>query len=324
MKKINEKNILFSIIISSVILLNGCDFSDIKSKATTGELSLLAEESVEPVTLQLKSEFERLNKEAKITVNISPAKNCVADLLNNATKFIILARELDSAELNIQKINNSEITKYIIGTDGVAFIVNPLNPVERVTSEDLKKIFTGEITKWTQIKSQDEEQNTAVSKKFKGVSDNIKVFIQRPNSSIYPYVKDTVLSGLDYAKSVYICSTSVQMIQEIRKNISSIGISNANWLSTGEQEKIDSTVKPLRISRIYPNGRQDDFVEFHQGYIYNKKYPYIRKIYVYTTEFDIKLATGYVTFILSTDGQKIMLKNGLVPVNQPIRTIQLN
>ena len=97
-----------------------------------------------------------------------------------------------------------------------------------------------------------------------------------------------------------------------------------NWLSTGNHDTIDSTVKPLRVSKIWDNGKQDDYSEFHQGLIFNGKYPYRRTIYIITSEVGITLATGFITFLTKTDGQKIVLKNSLVPVNQPIRTIQIN
>ena len=71
-------------------------------------------------------------------------------------------------------------------------------------------------------------------------------------------------------------------------------------------------------------GRQEDFAEFHQGLLYNGKYPYRRTIYVLCSDAGIKLSTGFITFLLNTDGQKIVLKNSLVPVRQPVRTIQLN
>ena len=97
-----------------------------------------------------------------------------------------------------------------------------------------------------------------------------------------------------------------------------------SWLSLGNQDKLDSTVKSLRVSRIHVSGMQEDFVQFHQGLIYNKTYPYRRSVILYTTDFGIKLSTGLITFLLSKEGQKTILENGLVPINQPIRTIQIN
>jgi ABC-type phosphate transport system substrate-binding protein len=156
-------------------------------------------------------------------------------------------------------------------------------------------------------------------------NDNkIKVFIQRPNSSTYSYVKDSVLSGIEYLKTSVICSTSTQMLDMIRENKNAIGITNLCWISKGNQDSLDTSVKTLRISRIYSNGKQDDFADLQQGLVFTRKYPYIRKLIAYTTVLDIQLSTGWITFLRNKDGQKVFLERGLVPITQPVKVIQLD
>lgn len=323
MKNISFKY-LFSILVLFVLFLNGCDFTEIKSKATIGELSIEVDENIEPVLPYLKSEFERLNPEARISFVSKPTKVVITDLLNKDAKLIMVASELNQDELKYLKDYKIEIQKQEIASDAIAFIVNTDNPVTRVTSDDLKKIFTGEYDQWSQLKAQDEEQNQNVLSKMKGTDNKIKVFIQRPNSATFNYVKDTVLFGKDYLNSAVICSTSTQMLEMVRGNKNSIGISNLCWLSKGNQDSLDTSVKALRISRIYASGKQEDFTELHQGLVFTKKYPYIRKLFCYTTVLDIQLTTGWITFLRNKDGQKVFLERGLVPVSQPVKVIQLD
>jgi len=301
----------------------GCDFGEIKSKATIGEMSIEADENLEPVLPFLKEEFQRLNPEAKLNYILKPTRNIITDLLNKDTKLIMTSGEFNEEDRKYLSEYKIEVQKYEIAVDAVSFIVNPENPVIRLTSADIAKIFSGEITLWSEIKVQDSEQNENVLNKLKGNDNKIKVFIQRPNSTAYQYVKDTVLMGKDFLKSAVICSTSSQMLEMIRESKNAIGISNLCWLAKGNQDSLDSSVKPLRISRIYPNGRQDDFTELHQGLVFTKKYPYIRKVYVYTTILDISLATGWITFLTNKDGQKVLLEKGLAPVSQPVKVIQI-
>ncbi len=114
-----------------------------------------------------------------------------------------------------------------------------------------------------------------------GVNDKIKVFVQRKNSATSQYVLDSIARQQEYLTTASVCSTSVQMLNAVRENENAIGIINMNWLSLGKQDTIDSTVSPLRVSKIWENGRQDDFAEFHQGLIYNGNYPYRRTIYAF-------------------------------------------
>lgn len=323
MKIISLEYLILTAIFTAV-LVSGCDFEQIKSKATIGELSIVVDENIEPVLPYLRDEFQRLNPEAKIYYTSKPTRVAIADLINKETKLIMVPAELNSDELKILKDNRMEFQKQDVAVDAVAFIVNNDNPVTRVTSDDLRKIFAGEYELWSQIKAQDEDQNKETASKMKGVDNKIKVYIQRPNSFTYNYVKDTVLAGKEYIKTAVICSTSVQMLEMIRSSKNAIGISNLCWLALGNQDSLDATVKPLRISRIYSNGRQEDFVQLHQGLVFTDKYPYTRKIRAYTTVLDIQLTTGWMTFLRNKDGQKVFLERGLAPVSQPVKVVQLD
>lgn len=319
--------IKFIILIASFICsfsTYSCKFDEIKSVATTGEMSIVVDENVESLMNAEIKEFERLNPEAKIKMKIAPTKNAIADLINGDTKFIVVTRNFNEEEKNLIEKNKLEVKEYPLAIDGIAFIVNLKNPIKRVSSEDLKKILSGEFKNWTNIKSQDENQNKQAKSFFNSSNDKIKLFIQRKNSSTYDYVLDSILKEAEYSTSAAVCSTSVQIINSVRNNESAIGIVNMSWLSIGKQDTLDSTVAPLRVSKIRNNGVQEDFAEFHQGLLYNGKYPYRRTIYILTTDVGIKLSTGFITFLIKIDGQKIVLKNGLVPVTQPVRTIQIN
>jgi phosphate transport system substrate-binding protein len=313
----------FVLLLFLLSFLQGCDFDKYKSKATIGEMTLTSDENIEPLIKQEVSEFERLNTESKIQVLIEPTKNAFADLINGQSKIIVVTRDFTTEELEILKKYKIEVQKFKFGIEGIAFVVNPKNPLLRITSEELIKILNGQIAKWSQLKTQDQTENKQITSYFTGTKDKIQLYIQRKNSYTYDYVKDSILNGLNYINTAVICSTSAQIMNNVRKEENSIGILSSAWLSTGNQDVIDSTVKALRISKIWSNGRQDDYAQFHQGLIYNKQYPYRRDLYAITTQLDIGLQTGFITFLLNKDGQKVVLKNGIVPVTQPVTTIQI-
>jgi phosphate transport system substrate-binding protein len=60
------------------------------------------------------------------------------------------------------------------------------------------------------------------------------------------------------------------------------------------------------------------------GYIADKSYPLVTEAYIMSTEFSMNVSVGFTSFMLSYDGQRIVLNSGLVPVTQPVRIIQLN
>jgi phosphate transport system substrate-binding protein len=320
---LTQKILILVFITIIPLIFFSCDFGSIKSKATTGEMTIGVDENLENVAGLLTKDFTRLNPEAKITPVIKPTKNVITDLLNKETKLIIIAGDMSEDDKKFVKDYKIELQRYELAVDGIAFIINSGNPAIRLTSTDLKKIFTGEITKWSQIKAQDEEQNKNVVAKLKDINDIIKVYIQRPNSNSYQYVKDSVLDGKDFFDKVAICSTSVQMLDIVRENKNAIGFVNMGWMSKGNQDVMDTTVQAIRVSKIWKNGKQEDYAQFHQGLIYNKQYPYTRKIILYSADIGIQLTTGFISFLLHNDGQKIFLDNGFVPITQPVRTVQI-
>lgn len=321
--KLTKKILILTFIFVIPAIFFSCDFGKIKSVATTGEMTIEVDENLETVSGLLTKDFTRLNPEAKINIVSKPTKNVITDLLNKETKLIIIAGDMTEDDKKFVSEYKIELQRYELAVDGIAFIVNKNNPAVRLTSNDLKKIYTGEYTKWSQIKAQDEDQNKNVLTKLKGSDDLIKVFIQRPNSSSHQYVKDSVLDGQNFFDKAQICSTSVQMMDIVREHKNAIGFVNMGWMSKGSQDVMDTTVQTIRVSKIWKNGRQDDYAQFHQGLIYNKQYPYSRKIILYSADIGIQLSTGFISFLLHNDGQKIFLDNGFVPVTQPIRTIQI-
>ena len=73
-------------------------------------------------------------------------------MINGDTKLIVVTRNLNEEERVSLTRNKMEVKEYPLAVDGIGFIVNTKNPIKRVTSEDLKNIFTGEYKYWTDIK----------------------------------------------------------------------------------------------------------------------------------------------------------------------------
>jgi phosphate transport system substrate-binding protein len=114
------------------------------------------------------------------------------------------------------------------------------------------------------------------------------------------------------------------MMNEIKSNEYAIGFISMAWI-TVSNDTLDESVKPLKIAAVDPsNGAVGNYVGLHQGYIANKTYPLYTEAYIFTTDFSMNLSVGFTSFLVAYDGQRIVLKSGLVPVTQPVKIIQLN
>lgn len=308
-----KKISLFALIITFVIFY-ACDYTTQKSISTTGELTVGVDEGISPLIQQEASEFMRLNKESKINLTVKTSKEVISDLNGGVYKTIVAGRDLTKEEADIFAANKIELKKSKFALDGIGVIVNPKNPLRKLNFNELKRIFTGEQNDWKNLDGDNKDV----------FSGKIKVFIARKNASIHDIFKERVLAGADFGKGDVVCSTSAQMMREIKSDENAIGFISMAWI-TVSNDTLDPGVKPLKIAEVDPKtGAVGDYVSLHQAYIANKTYPLITEAYIISSDFSMNLSVGFTSFVVSYDGQRIVLKSGLVPVTQPVKIIQLN
>jgi phosphate transport system substrate-binding protein len=296
------------------LFFSSCDLTTKKSTTTIGELNVEVDEGISPVVNKEASEFMRLNPESKITSQVKTTNEVIAGLINGNTKTIVVGRDFSKEENDIIANNKLEVKKNKFALDGIGVIVNISNPVKKLNYNELKRIFTGTTTEWNELDGDNKDV-------YKG---KINVFIARKNASIHDFFKEKVLGGAEYFNKSTICTTSAQMLREIKANEHSIGFISMAWI-TVNADTLDTTVKALKIAPVDPaNGYIGNYVGLHQAYIADKSYPLVTEAYIMSTDFSMDVSVGLISYMLSYDGQRIVLNSGLVPVTQPVRIIQLN
>lgn len=313
MKKTIFNYLLLLTALSGSFVNWGCEYGKVRSVTTIGETFIEVDESISPVVKKEAGEFMRLNEESKINIGIKTSNEVMADLLNDDIKTVIVSRLFNPQENEHISKFNLEIKKHEFAIDAIGVIVNPSNPVRKINYNELQRIFSGEQEDWKDLDGDNKDV-------FKG---KIKVFTARKNAAIHDIFKENILAGKEYGKFSVQCSTSTQMLDEIKVNKEAIGFITMSWI-TKFADTLDTAVKPLKIAEVDSEGRIGDYVGLHQAYIANGSYPLSIKIYILSRDFGLNVTTGLISFMLAYDGQKIALNNGLVPVTQPVRIIQLN
>ncbi len=298
----------------TAVIFSSCDYTVKKSTSTTGELLAGVDEGISPVVQEEAAEFMRLNSEAKVKLSIKTSKEVIADLNNGVYKTIVVGRDLTKEEADIFAANKIEVKKSPFALDGIGVIVNPKNPLRKINYNELKRVFTGVQTEWKEMDGDNKDV----------YSGKIKVFIARKNASIHDVFRQKVLSGADFGNNSTICSTSTQMMAEIKNNENSIGFISMVWI-TVSNDTLDESVKPLKVASVNAQtGAIGDYISLHQAYIANKTYPLVTEAFIMSSDYSMNLSVGFTSFMSSYDGQRIVLKSGLVPVTQPVKIIQLN
>jgi phosphate transport system substrate-binding protein len=292
-----------NILIVMTFLFFGC-YEEQKESTTKGNLLINIDESIAPVMNDVVIEFEKLYTEAKIGKEVVSAREAIANLINEKVGLILISRELNKEERDAFDRYGVKIYSYNIARDGLVLFVNKENSLRQIDLEDLRKIITGEIENWKDVKTS-------------SVSGKIQVFGEDRNSGSYVYMKNNVLKGEEFNKSFYPCSTSSQVIENVSKSPGSIGWVGLSW-KPGENK----SVRILEVAAFDSTSIVQNYFEPHQAHIHRRYYPLTRNLYVYSRDMGSSNVSAGLVAYLTHEGQKVILNKGLVPAVYPVRLIQ--
>lgn len=116
----------------------------VKSDESSGTISVGGSSSVSPVMEKLKEAYETLNPNAKIDLQTSDSTAGMTGAIDGTFDIGMASRELKDSE-------TAELTGTAIALDGIAVIVNPENTLEGLTTEQIKSVYVGAVTDWSEL-----------------------------------------------------------------------------------------------------------------------------------------------------------------------------
>lgn len=210
----------------------------------------------------------------------------LAALVNGATDIANASRPMKSSEMNQLKERYASLGVEVkTAKDGITVYVSESNPVQSLTLEQVRDIFTGKIKNWKEV----------------GGSDaTIILYSRENNSGTYVYFRDNVLRGKDYAANAQHMPGTAAVVNAVSKDRNSIGYGGAAYAKG---------VKALAISKgagapaVHPNAET----------IKNGSYPISRYLYMYLRNRPTGEIKSFIDWILTPEGQAIATKVGYFP-----------
>lgn len=111
----------------------------------TGKIVVAGSSSVTPVMEKLKEAYVKINSNAQIEIQESDSTTGMTSTINKICDIGMASRDLKDSE------KASGLSTITIAMDGIVVIVNKGNPLKSISSEYVKKVFTGELLDWTQL-----------------------------------------------------------------------------------------------------------------------------------------------------------------------------
>ena len=116
------------------------------SNGASGKIVVAGSSSVTPVMQKLLEAYQKVNTGAKIELQENDSTTGMTAAIDGTCDIGMASRELKDSE------KSAGLTNQVIALDGIAVIVNNKNSASNITSEQVKAIFTGETTDWSNVK----------------------------------------------------------------------------------------------------------------------------------------------------------------------------
>jgi phosphate transport system substrate-binding protein len=219
----------------------------------------------------------------------------IASLINKACDVACASREMKPKEIEIAREHGVNPKEFVVAYDGVAVIVNKSNPVDKLTINDLHRIFTGKATNW---------------KEFGGKDLPIVILSREVSSGTHMYFKEEVVqlgkkdNKEEFSSQTLLLTSSQAIVDEVAGNEAAIGYLGMGYLS-------DRTKAVLvgKNQEFYPPDMKD---------VLQKTYPLSRPLFLYTNGEPQGIVARFLDFTLSPTGQKQFMETGFVPVGATV------
>jgi phosphate transport system substrate-binding protein len=274
MKKIATVGIIVAVLlvvmISAILLL-----SPPTTTSTARSIKVKGSTTVLPIAQAVAEAWMRAHPRDSIMVEGGGSGVGIAALIDGTCDIATSSRTLKDEE------KQKGLISHEIALDAVCVIVHPSNPVEGLTLEQVKRIFKGEITNWSEVG---------------GPNLKIVVYTRESTSGTYETFESKVMARENITLRALTKTSNGEMVQAISGNPNGIGYVGIGYLPQARD------IKVLKINGVTPTPET----------VRNGTYPISRFLYMITKGQPEGLAKDFIDFVKSPEGQKIVEEQGFV------------
>ncbi|HDR73304.1 MAG TPA: phosphate ABC transporter substrate-binding protein [Methanoculleus sp.] len=286
----NRVSSLLTVSLAGIVLLAvvlcGCvsdqDSAGSPDSGATGTLAITGSTTVLPLAERAAEAFMDANTGIDILVSGGGSSVGVQAVGEGTADIGMASRDLKDAEME----RYPDLVQHVVAKDGIALIINNENPVESLTVEQVRLIYTGGITNWNEV----------------GGSDADIVVVGRDSASgTRASFEDLVMDKQEFVATMLEKNSNGAVQQTIAGTPGAIGYVGLGYAG--------GTVKGVWIdvggTAVEPSAEN----------VIAGTYPIARELNMFTCGEATGLAAAYIDYILSDEGQAIVEDEGFVPVS---------
>lgn len=241
--------------------------------AVAGEaLDINGSTTVEPIIQKAVELYQAQHPDVTLTVSATGSGDGIKALIEGHANIAMASRKIKDKEVTFAEEKGIAPYEIVVGLDALLAVVHPDNPVAALTKEQLQKIYTGEITNWSEVGGPDMD---------------ITVFSRESSSGTYGTWQGKVVGKENrVVQSAQMTNSNGSMVEKVANNPKAIGYIGVGYL--------DERTKAVTVDGV----SYEDFAN----------YPLGRTLQLYTNGEPTGVVKDFIDFVLSPEGQEKCVK----------------
>jgi phosphate transport system substrate-binding protein len=237
--------------------------------------------TVLPIAQAAVEAYMKINPGVNISLSGGGSGDGIKALIDKSTDIANSSRDLKKEEIELAKSKGVNPVAHKVAIDAIIPIVHPTNSVKDLTIEQLSLIYQGKIKKWKEV----------------GGKDLTIVVVSRDTSSgTYESWEKKVLNGAKVTPKAQLQASNGAVVQAVSKNKYAIGYIGLGYLN--------KSLKGLNVNGIQASAKT----------ALSGEYPVARPLFMFTDGEPTGEVADFIKFLLGPYGQKIVKKEGFVPL----------
>jgi phosphate transport system substrate-binding protein len=283
-----------------------------RTGGVSGNLSSIGSDTLINLMTFWAEEFAKYYPNVKIQIEGKGSTTAPPALIAGTAQLGPMSRAMKATEMDaFEKKYGYKPTAIAVAMDALGVYVNKDNPLKSLSIEQVDAIFSGtlscgaksSITSWSQLGLEGDWAKP------------ISLYGRNSASGTYGFFKDNALCKGDYKSAVKEQPGSATVVEGVSNDRFAIGYSGMGYKTAG-----------VRLLPLAPLGSAELY-EPNEENMYAGTYPLARYLYVYINRAPGKpldsLVKQFLVFVLSQEGQQVVVKDGFIPLAKEITDVEL-
>jgi phosphate transport system substrate-binding protein len=232
----------------------------------------------------------------QITISGGGSGVGIADLINKTNDLANSSRAIKSSEKDKAKAAGVDVKEYKVLLDGIAIVTSKNINIPELTLNQMADIYIGNITNWNEVGGPDAPILAIARDSSSGTGE---FFLQK-------VVQLNQTNTNDYSDNALRLQSNADVVNQVEANNNAIG-----YIGMGYLKEAGNNVNLIKVK--FADGTPS--IGPTDQTVADFSYPISRYCYIYANGNKLsKIAQAYLDFVLSPEGQDIVVKAGFVKV----------